>query len=484
MYIGVDLGTTSVKLILVQSNGHVIRTVSKTFDLLIPQSSWTEQNPEIWYQQTIQGLLELIAGYESTIRAISFSGQMHGLVILDEKDQVLRNAILWNDQRTTSEVQYLNEHIGINKLQAETGNIAITGLTAPKLLWVKQNEPSIFNKISKIMLPKDYLAYRLSGIFATDVTDASGTLLYDVAQKQYSQFMLDVIGLDSSCYPLVMESSACIGHLQPEIASFLSLSSSVKIVIGAGDQAAGAVGVGIVESGECSISLGTSGVIFVASNQFKVDHKHFLQSYAHANGKYHMMSVMLNAAGALRWWSEDVLNRSDYTSFFEQLSHTPIEDTIFFLPYLSGERSPINDPYARGLLIGFGLEHQKTHIDRAIIEGVTFALKQSFSLIQDLGVDIRRIRLTGGGAKSQVWSQMIADIMGIEAVTIDIEEGPAFGAAILAMVGDGLFDTVESACKKLIHIHRHFVPDNPRSSQYNQKYERFIKIYPTVKALF
>ncbi len=484
MYIGIDLGTSSVKLILASLKGEVISSVSKNYDLLIPKPMWTEQNPNDWYEQTLLGLKELVKGYEKEIKAIGFSGQMHGLVILGDQDQILRHAILWNDQRTIEEVDYLNDEIGIETLLNQTGNIALTGLTAPKLLWVKKNEPEIFSKIDKVMLPKDYIAYKLSGTFATDVSDVSGTLYYDVKAKAYSKHMLKLLSIEEKQLPKVYESYEKIGSLKKELKEMLNIEQDVDIIIGAGDQAAGAVGIGIVNDGKASVSLGTSGVVFVASDTFKEDRKSYLQSYAHANGKYHMMGVMLNAAGSLNWWSEKIFQNFNYSDFFEKLELTSIDDSIYFLPYLSGERSPINDPNATGVFFGLRLEHRKAHMDRAVIEGVTYALKQSFDLIKGLGVDIDELRITGGGAKSQVWAQMIADIFNVKVVTIKIEEGPALGAAILAMVGNRAFSSVEDACRHMIKTNKLYEPNQKNAILYERKYNDFIKIYPTIEKLY
>ncbi len=484
MYIGIDLGTSSVKTILVSIDGAIIKIVSKNYDLFFPQPSWSEQNPNDWYLQTITALKELVVGYEDQIKGISFSGQMHGLVILDEHDQILRNAILWNDQRTTKEVEYLNNEIGIDRLLEYTGNIALTGLTAPKILWIKNNEPEIYNKIHKIMLPKDYLVYKLSGQFVSDVSDSSGTLYFDCKNKQYSPQMLNILGINSSMLPKVFESYEVVGLLTQEHKDLLNIKQDVKIIAGGGDQAAGAVGMGIVNNGECSISLGTSGVIFVSSDIYKVDNKNYLQSYAHANGKYHVMSVMLNAAGTIKWWNETIFNDDDYNSFYQRISETQIDDSVFFLPYLSGERSPINDPYAKGVLFGLAVHHKKANIDRAVVEGVTFSLKQSFDLIVDLGVNIESVRITGGGSKSKVWAQMISDILDVKVIKISTEEGPALGAAILAMVGCQEYKNVNEACAAVIKLDKEFNPIIENTKKYNAKFKTYIELYPANIKLF
>jgi xylulokinase len=484
MYIGIDLGTSSVKLIMTNRNGDVIKTVSRSYELIIPKPSWSEQDPNEWYSNTVSGLQELILGYEDKIKGISFSGQMHGLVLLDEHDSVLRNALLWNDQRTIKEVDYLNEFVGIEKLLEYTGNIALTGLTAPKILWVKNNEPEVFQKIKKVMLPKDYLIYKLSGVFASDVSDLSGTLYFDPKTKSYSKEMLEILELDISMFPKVFESYQAVGDLLPELKTMLHIKQSVNIVAGGGDQAVGAVGVGVVGDGECSISLGTSGVIFVSSNTFAVDYKSYLQSYNHSNGKYHIMAVMLNAAGAIKWWNESIFDSKDYDAYYKRVTSASHEDNLFFLPYLTGERAPINDPYAKGVIYGLGIHHKKEDIDLAVVEGVTFALRDSFELIKQLGVDIKRIRITGGGAKSNVWAQLISNILGVEVVKIKVEEGPALGAAILAMVGSNEYPTVEDACKEIVQLGEEFTPNNELVNYYNNKYQEFTKLYPALKDLY
>ncbi len=483
-YIGIDLGTSGVKLILVSSKGEILRTLTKSYELLIPQPMWTEQRPNDWFKQTIAGLKELVIGYEDKIQAISFSGQMHGLVVLDENDKVLRNALLWNDQRTSKEVDYLNNVIGIDTLLEETGNIALTGLTAPKLLWIRNNEPEIFDKIAKIMLPKDYLIYKLTNVFATDVSDVSGTLYYDVGNKAYSKKMLEVLGITERQLPKVFESSKVVGLIDPKIASLIGINESVKIIAGGGDQAVGAIGTGVVNAGECSISLGTSGAVFVADDKFNIDYKTHLQSYAHSNGKYHLMGVTLNAAGSLKWWLENVLKDKDYDLFFEKIILTPIQDHLFFLPYLNGERAPINNPNAKGIFIGLRIDHTNEHLGRAVIEGVTYSLKQTFEIVKNLGVNMKSVKITGGGAKSVIWAQMIADIFNIKIETIQSEEGPAYGAAILAMVGDGLYSSVEKACEELIKIKQEFYPNSEFVNLYNQKYDIYKKIYPHIRELY
>jgi xylulokinase len=409
---------------------------------------------------------------------------MHGLTLLDKDGNVIRNAILWNDQRTTKEVDYLNHVYGIDKLIQETGNIALTGLTLPKLLWVKENEPQNFKKIAKVLLPKDYLVYKLTNQFVSDVSDSSGTLYYDVLNRRYSKAILDLVGLDESCFPKVYESYEVIGSLSDETKAYLKLSHDVLVIAGGGDQAVGAIGLGIVNNNDVNISLGTSGVIFVSTDEFRIDHQSHLQSYAHANGKYHIMAVMLSAAGSVEWYNSKIQDSQNYELLFDSIDKIDPSQELYFLPYLMGERAPINDPYAKGVFFGLSMKHDKYDLARSVIEGVTFALKDSFVLFKSLGIDINSIKITGGGAKSKTWCQMISDILNVEVNTISIDEGPAFGAAILAMVGSHEYESVEAACKAIIQTNAKYTPDPNRVEIYQRKYDKFSQLYPAVKGLF
>jgi xylulokinase len=381
MYIGIDLGTTSVKTILTNNEGKVLKEATKHYPLLIPKPNWTEQDPNLWYEKTIEALKELVVGYEEKIKAISFSGQMHGMVILDEYDNVIRNALLWNDQRTYKEVDYLNNVIGKDKIIENTGNIAVTGLTAPKVMWIYNNEPENFKKINKVMLPKDYLVYKLSNEFATDLSDVSGTLYFDVKNKKYSKFMLDILKLKEKQLPKVYSSYDVVGYLTKDLKKLLNITNDVKIVAGGGDQAVGAIGVGIVDDNIMNISLGTSGVVFKPLKEFAVDLKTNMQVYVHANDQYHIMGVMLNAAGSLKWWVEDVLESKDYNQIFSEIKDLDINDTLYFLPYLTGERAPVNNPNAEGVFLGLRADHKKMHLSQADIEGISFNLRQIYENI-------------------------------------------------------------------------------------------------------
>lgn len=485
LYIGIDIGTSSVKLLAMDEQGSVRKSVSREYPLYFPRPLWSEQNPEDWWQQTIQGLKELLADLpKADVKAISFSGQMHGLVTLDREDNVIRPAILWNDQRTEKECKYLNEEIGQKTISEWTGNLALTGFTAPKVLWVKENEPENFAKISKIMLPKDYIAYRLSGVFATDMSDASGTLYLDVKNRTWSQPMLELLGITEAQLPKLFESYAEIGMMKKELAEELGLPETVRIIIGGGDQAVAAVGGGVVRPGACSVSLGTSGVVFASTENFFVDDKNSLHSFCHANGKYHQMGVTLAAAASLKWWTEEINKSEDFDGLLLEAEAAAIEDSIFYLPYLMGERTPHNDPNCRGTFIGMNMTHERKHMTRAVLEGVAFSLRDTFEIMKAMGIEIPVVSINGGGAKSKLWCEIFANVLNVSVIKLNANEGPAYGAAILAAVGCGLYPSVEEACDALIQVTDRIEPQADEVSLYHQKYDKFKAIYPTVKELF
>lgn len=483
-YLGVDLGTSSVKVLLVNEKGETINESTKSYPLLTPKSGWTEQNPNDWLEQSLIAIKEVIKGYEDNLHAISFSGQMHGLVILDNNDNVIRPAILWNDQRTVDEVNYLNNEIGKNILLEETGNIALTGFTLPKILWIKNDEPENFKKISKIMLPKDYLVYKLTNKHVSDVTDLSGTLLLDVKRRIYSNKMLDLACLTIDQLPEVLESTEIVGTLTPKIKDILNIKNDVLIIIGGGDQAIGAISTGIVRSGDINVSLGTSGVVFVASDNYSVDTQKGIHSFAHANGKYHLMGVTLSAAGSLSWFKHNFYKDFSYDEIFAEISSVSIDEELYFLPYLSGERSPINNPYARGSFVGLDLTHTRKEMGRALVEGVTFSLYHIYQVLNDIGISGNKIRLIGGGAKSEFWSQNIADMFNLEVEIIEIKEGPAFGAAIVAMVGSGLYEDLEEAINNLVKVKKIFYPNNERALVYKNKFIKYLEISNKLNDVF
>ena len=482
LYIGVDLGTSAVKLLLMDGEGKIHKIVSKEYPLYFPHPGWSEQKPEDWFAQTMEGIKELVGECEkSEVAGISFGGQMHGLVALDREDHVIRPAILWNDGRTGEETDYLNQTVGKDKLSGYTANIAFAGFTAPKILWMKKHEPENFEKIRKIMLPKDYLAYRLSGSFCTDVSDASGMLLMDVKNRCWSKEMLKICGITEEQLPRLNESYEVVGTLKPEIAEELGLSAGVKVIAGAGDNAAAAVGTGTV--GMCNISLGTSGTIFISSSTFGVDQNNALHSFAHADGYYHLMGCMLSAASCNKWWSEEILKTKDFAA--EQANITKLgENQVFYLPYLMGERSPHNNPDARAMFIGMTMDTTREDMTQAVLEGVTFGLRDSLEVAKSLGIKIERTKICGGGAKSPLWKKILANIMNLKVDVIESEEGPALGGAMLAAVGCGEYPDVETIAKKVVKVVDTVEPEPELVAKYEERYQKFKKIYPTVKALF
>lgn len=484
LYLGVDLGTSSVKLLLMDETGDIKSIVTREYPLYFPKPGWSEQNPEDWYAALIDGVKELTKDCDkSQIDGISFSGQMHGMVILDENDNVIRPAILWNDGRTQAECDYLNNEIGREKISSYTANMALTGFTAPKLLWVRKHEPENFAKIKKIMLPKDYIAYKLSGVHCTDVSDASGMLLLDVKNKTWSKEMLEICGLKEEQMAKIHESYQVVGNITKEAANELGLTGEVKIIAGGGDQAVAAVGTGCVGEGMCSVSLGTSGVVFISAKEFAVDDNNALHAFAHADGKYHFMGVMLSAAASNKWWMDEIIGTKDYAN--EQKAITKLgENNVYFLPYLMGERTPHNNPNARGTFIGMTMDTTRADMTQAVLEGVAFALRDSFEITKSLGVTIERIRINGGGAKSPLWCKIIADVLNVKVDKINSAEGPAFGAAILAAVGCGQYSSVEEATAKLIKVVETTDQNDEEVALYNKKYDVFKQLYPTLKDMY
>ena len=484
LYIGIDLGTSAVKLLLMDGEGKIKNIVSKEYPLYFPHPGWSEQKPEDWYEQTMLGIEELLEGADkSQVAGISFGGQMHGLVILDENDEVIRPAILWNDGRTTEECDYLNNVIGKEKLSEYTANISFTGFTAPKILWVKNKEPENFARIKKIMLPKDYIAYKLTGVHCTDVSDASGMLVFDVKNRQWSKEMCDICGITTDQLATCYESYEAVGTVLPEIAAKLGIPETTKVAAGAGDNAAAAVGTGTVGDGMCNISLGTSGTIFISSKNFGVDKFNALHSFAHADGSYHLMGCMLSAASCNKWWMDEILKTKDYGA--EQAGIEKLgENHVYFLPYLMGERSPHNDPAARGTFVGMTMDTTREDMTQAVLEGVAFALRDSFEVAKDLGIKIERTKICGGGAKSPLWKKMIANILNIKVDVIESEEGPALGGAMLAAVACGEYASVEEIAAKIVKVVDTVEPTAELAAKYEERYQQFKQIYPALKPVF
>ncbi|WP_378956780.1 xylulokinase [Pelosinus sp. sgz500959] len=488
-FLGIDLGTSSVKLLVMNEKGKVIQTVSKEYPVYYPRSGWAEQNPEDWWNATSEGIREITekTGIKDLdIQSIGLSGQMHGLVLLDKDNKVLMPALLWCDQRTQDECDYITKELGC-KLSQYTGNKALTGFTAPKVLWVKRNHPEVYEKISHVLLPKDYIRFKLTGEYASDVSDASGTLFFDVANRCWSQEMLELLGLPEDVLPTCYESFEVTGKITQEAAKLTHLGFGTPVIGGGGDQAAGAVGTGIVTAGMVSVALGTSGVVFACQDDYAVDDENRLHAFCHSNGKWHVMGVMLAAASCLKWWVEEVCQLDDngYILLLEEAEKiAPGSEGLIFLPYLMGERTPYSDPHARGTFIGLSMVHNRAHMTRAILEGVTFGLRDSLEIIREQNLPTTVVRVSGGGANSLLWRQIIADIFGLRVEVVNSVDGPAFGAAILAAVGVGVFDSVEEACSAIIGTVWSTEPNEENIEKYNRVYPIYHQLYETLKDTF
>ena len=483
-YIGFDLGTSSVKLLLMDSQGNIVKTVSREYPISFPESGWSEQNPEDWYRETIAGIRELTGEIDkSKLAGVSFGGQMHGLVILDEKDEVIRPCILWNDGRAGEECNYLNRRIGKSVLSDYVANIAFAGFTAPKLLWLKQHEPENFRRIKKIMLPKDYLAYRLTGVFCTDVSDASGTLLFDVKNRCWSKEMCEICGIREDMLPRVFESYECIGTVSEASAKLSGMTTDVRVAAGAGDNAAAAVASGTVGDGKCNISLGTSGTIFISSDRFLADENNALHSFCDANGKYHLMGCMLSAASCNKWWMEDILKTKEYMREQEAMGKLG-ENHVYFLPYLMGERSPYNNPNARGAFIGMSMDTTRENMTQAVLEGVAFAFRDMLEIAGNLGINVERTKICGGGAKSKYWIRILANVLDLKIDILENEAGPSYGAAILVATACGEYKDVQEATNQLVKVSETIEPEEELVDRYQKQYEKFRQIYPACRGIY
>lgn len=481
-YIGADLGTSSLKLLL-YSCDKIIKTVTKEYKVDFPKAGWSEQNPEDWWKAFVEGVKELVSEIDpSCVKGIGFGGQMHGLVILDKDDNVIRPVILWNDGRTDKQTEYLNEVIGKQKLSEMTANIAYAGFTAPKLLWLKENEPDNFGKIEKIMLPKDYMNYRLTGVHCTDYSDASGLLLLDVKNKCWSKQMLEICGVDEEKMPKLFDSFESVGTVITQIASEFGFGDDVIVVAGAGDNAAAAIGTGTFGNGKCNISLGTSGTVFISSEKFSVDKFNSLHSFCHADGNFHLMGVVLSAASCNKWFCEEILKNDDFVNLQKDITDEMLgNNDVFFLPYLMGERSPINDTDARGTFIGMRLDTTRADMILAVLEGVAFAIRDNVEVAKAGGINVEFSTLCGGGAKSALWQKIFANVLGIPIIVPAVQEGPGFGAALLARTAcekDFSLEDVEFEQKSIVY------PDEKLTASYNEKYNKFKMIYPALKDTF
>ena len=475
-YIGLDIGTSSVKAMLI-SDEAIIKVVSRDYPLFFPKPGYSEQNPSDWYTESVTAIQELIADIDkSMVRSIGFSGQMHGLVLLDEKDCVIRPAILWNDGRSEKEVAYLNETVGKDFLLDHTGNIAFAGFTAPKLLWVYRNEPENFKKTHKIMLPKDYVAYMMSGVFATDTSDAAGTLYFDTEHRRWSSEMLSLLHADEGMLPEVFESDKAIGNIKESLADELGLSKDVKIVIGAGDNAASAIGTKTVHDGDCNISLGTSGTVFVCTDNYRCDRKNAIHTFCSANKKYHYLACTLTAASSHKWWIENIL-KGGY-NYGEQAEQYFGKSDVLFLPYLMGERSPVNDTAVRGVFANLSMNTAREEMSLAVLEGIAFSLRENIDIIKSQGVRIEKSKVCGGGVRNRLLCRVLATVLNLELEVPQHEHGGVLGACILAAKGIG-----NEVSDSFFAVRDIVQPVKDSVEFYNRKYEKYLKLYPIAKSL-
>ena len=485
-YIGIDLGTSAMKLLLVGEGGEVLNVVSEGYDVEYPHPGWSQQDPEDWWRALLAGVPRLLEGHDaSAVRGIGAGGQMHGLVALDAEGRVIRPCILWNDGRTEAQTRWLNEHVGRARLTRLTGNVAFAGFTAPKLLWMREEEPELFARIARVMLPKDYLTHRLAGVFVTDYSDASGTLLLDVEHRCWSGEMLELCGIVASQLPRLAESAEAVGTLLPDVARELGLPDDVVVCAGAGDNAAAAVGCGAVRPGTCNVSLGTSGTVFMPSARFRVDEANALHSFDYVDGTFHLMGCILSAASCNAWWLERVLGTDDYAGELGRVDEDRVTpDLPYFLPYLMGERSPHNDPSARGAFVGLRMDGTRADMTRAVLEGVSFAIRDCVEVARSEGVEVRESTLCGGGARSELWQRMLASVLGVTLRLPQTEQGPGFGAALLAAVACGRYPSVAAAAEAVVRMRREVGPDPALVEAYDRRYQVWRELYPALRPTF
>jgi xylulokinase len=482
LLLGIDVSTTGAKALLIDQNGQVITSATTPLTLFTPRPLWSEQDPRQWWTGITQSIRQALSEADvsgDAIAAVGLTGQMHGLVLLDEFGDVLRPAILWNDQRTGPQCDRIRSRIGVERLIQITGNDALTGFTAPKILWVQENEPEIYARACHILLPKDYIRFKLTGEYAMDRAGGSGTILFDLKDRTWSDEVLDALEIPAEWMPPTYEGSQVSGVISAEAASETGLAAGTPVVGGAGDQAAQAVGVGAIEPGIIALTLGTSGVVFAPTESPLIEPQGRLHAFCHAlPQRWHFMGVMLSAAGSLQWHRDTVAPELSFDELVDEaLDIPPGSEGLLFLPYLTGERTPYPDPFARGAWVGLTIRHRRAHMTRAVLEGVAFGLKDSFTLIQEAGLgNIDQVRISGGGAKSQLWKQILADILAVELVTVNTTEGAAFGAALLAGVGAGIFQGVLEACQSMIQI--------TGSTQPSEATETYQGFYPQYRALY
>jgi xylulokinase len=497
--LGIDIGTSGTKTLVIDNEGRALGAATAEYPLSTPRPGWAEQDPDDWWRASVATVREVLAktGLSAReIKGVGLSGQMHGSVFLDAGHRVLRPALLWCDQRTGPQCEWITERVGRERVVELTANPVLTGFTAPKVIWVRQNEPETYAKIRKVLLPKDYVRFRLTGEFHTEVSDASGTSFFHVRERRWATEMLDALELPRDWMPEVHESPVASARISREAAEATGLAEGTPVVGGGGDQAASAVGNGIVEAGIVSSTVGTSGVVFAFAERPTVDPGLRVHTFCHAvPGQWHVMGVMLSAGGSLRWYRDTcshpeaavarTLGRDPYELIAEEAAAAEAGcEGLLFLPYLTGERTPYPDPNARGAFVGLTLRHDKRHLARAVLEGVAFGLRDSFEILDAMGVATRQVRASGGGARSALWRQIQADVTGREHVTINVDEGPAFGVALLAGVGTGVWGSVAEACRATIRTVDRSTPTPADQAVYNRLYPIYRALYPALQGPF
>jgi xylulokinase len=488
-FLGIDTSTTATKALLMGTDGQVTGVAVSEYTYETPWPMWSEQQPALWWEATVESIRQVLSQSgvnPAEIKGVGLTGQMHGLVVLDDNGEVLRPAILWNDQRTGAECDEIRARLGKERFIQITGNDALTGFTAPKILWVKNNEPEIFAQVRQILLPKDYVRFKLTGAYAMDKAGGSGTVLFDVRERNWSPALVEALGIDPAWLPPTFEGPAVTGHITPQVAQATGLKTGTPVVGGGGDQAAAAVGTGAVVEGIVSLSLGTSGVVFASADRPIIEPQGRLHAFCHAvPGKWHLMGVMLSAAGSLRWYRDTLAPGTGFDALLEPATSVlPGSDGIFFLPYLTGERTPHPDPLARGAFVGLTVRHTQAHLTRAVLEGVAYGLRDGFELMKGAGLaDITQVRITGGGAKSPLWRQILADVLGVELVTVNATEGAAYGAAVLAATGVGAFSSVPAACASAVQVTGRTAPGAARAL-YQEMYPLYKELYPALRSNF
>jgi xylulokinase len=488
-FLGLDVSTTSTKALLMRADGQVVAVASSEYAYATPRPLWAEQHPDLWWQAAVASIRQALARaavHPAGVKGVGLTGQMHGLVLLDEAGAVLRPAILWNDQRTAAECDEIRALVGKEHFIQITGNDALTGFTAPKILWVKNHEPEVFARVRQILLPKDYVRFRLTGRYATDKADGAGTVLFDLRRRDWSPEVTAALDIDPAWLPPAFEGTTVTGLLTSWAAEATGLQAGTPVVGGGGDQAAAAIGTGAVVEGVVSLSLGTSGVVFATADRAIIEPEGRLHAFCHAvPGKWHLMGVMLSAAGSLRWYRDALAPGVDFEMLLAPAAEVaPGAEGLIFLPYLTGERTPYPDPLARGAFVGLTVRHTRAHLTRALLEGVAFGLRDSFELMKGTGLgEILQVRITGGGARSLLWRQILADALDAELVTVNTAEGAAYGAALLAATGLGAFPDVESACAAVIQLTGCASP-GPASAVYREAYPLYRDLYPKLQPTF